>query len=100
MEGLTIQLLMLGVQESDDRSWFAEVAPRASKHNALPPRLFRREPWDIAGLAKGLGPTTPLIGRGMADRRRRSQVTDPGSEPLAPSAARVNRICSAYSRAN
>jgi len=100
MEGLTIQLLMLGVQKSDDRSWFAEVAPRASKHNALPPRLFRREPWDIAGLAKGLGSTTPLIGRGMVDGRCPIQVTDPGSESLAPSAARVNPIWSAYSRAH
>ena len=100
MEGLTIQLLMLGVQESDDRSWFAEVAPRASKYIALPPRLVRREPCDIAGLAKGLGSTTPPIGRGMVDGRCPIQVTDPGGEPLAPSAARVNRICSAHSRAN
>ena len=69
MEGLGIQLLMLGVQESDNRSRFTEVAPRASKHIALPPRLFRREPWDIAGFAKGLGSTAPTIGRGLVDGR-------------------------------
>jgi hypothetical protein len=72
----------------------------ASKHIALPPRLVRREPWGIARFAKGLGSTAPLIGRGLVDGRCPIQVTDPGSEPLAPSAARVNRICSAYSRAN
>ena len=100
MEGLGIQLLMLGVQESDDRPWLAEVAPRASKDSALALGLFRREPWGIAGFAKGLGSTTPPIGRGLVDGRWRTQVTDPGSEALAPSASRVMRIWLAYSRAN
>ena len=100
MEGLTLQLVMLGVQESDDWPWLAKVAPRTSKDIALPPRLLRREPRGAIVPAKGLGLTTASIGRGTVDGRRRFQVTDPGRERLAPSASRVKRICSAYSRAN
>jgi len=44
MEWLTIQLVVWGVQKGDDRPRLAEVTPRTSKHIALPPRLFRREP--------------------------------------------------------
>ena len=99
MEGLTAQLVMLGVQKSDDRPWRAEVAPNTSKNIALSPRLLRREPRGIAMPAKSLGLTSTPIGFGMVNGRR-LQVTDPGSARLAPSASRVERICSAYSRAN
>jgi hypothetical protein len=61
MEWLTPQLVVPGVQESDNRPGFAEVAPRALNDVALPPRLFRREFWGSV-FAKGLGSTTTLIG--------------------------------------
>lgn len=37
---LAHQLLMLGIQESDDGTWFAKVAPGTLKDIALPLRLF------------------------------------------------------------
>lgn len=100
MEGLTIQLVVLAVQEGDDRPRLAEIAPRMSKDIALPPCLSRRETRGIAVPPKGFGLTATVIGRRVGTGRCRLQVTEPGSESLAPSALRVNRICSAYSRAN
>ena len=98
-EGLILQLIMLGVQEGDDRPRRAEVAPCTSKNIALSPCLFRREPCGISVPAKNLGSTATLIGPGMVNGGG-IQVTDPGSEPGAPSASRAKRIWSAYSRAN
>ncbi len=83
---------MLSIQESDDWPRLADVAPRTSKEIALPPRLFKREPWRTAVPAKYLGSTTTLIGCGTVNGRCRLQVTDPGNERLAPSALRVRRI--------
>lgn len=92
MQRLTIQLVVLGVQESDDRTWLTEVAPRMSKNIALPSRLFRRDSWGIAVPAKGFGTATTLISCGMVNRRCRSQVTNPGCARPAPSASRTARI--------
>jgi hypothetical protein len=92
MEGLTLQLVMLGVQEGDDWPRLAEVAPRTPKDIALPPRLFMAEPGGTVVSAKDLGLTTAPIGCGRVNGRYRFQVTKPGGEGLAPSASRVRRI--------
>lgn len=101
MKGLTLQLVILRVEEGNDRPGLAEVAPGVTKHIALPSRLFGREPRGDVMLAESLGSTTASTGCGMiVTGHGRLQVTDPSSEGLAPNKARVERICSAYSRAN
>ena len=92
IKGLTIQLVVLGVQKSDDRTRLPEVAPRTAKNIGLPSRLFRRDSWGIGVLAKGFGTATTLISCGMDNRRCRFQVTDPGRARPAPSASRTARI--------
>lgn len=91
-EGLTIQVVILSVQESDDRTCLPEVAPRTLKNIALSSRLFRRDSWGIAVPAKGFGTASTLISGRMVNRGCRFQVTDPGRARPAPSASRIARI--------
>ena len=97
---LAHQLVMPGIEERDHRSGFAEVAPRGLEDIALPFGLLSGQARCAAVLAKGAGSTGAIGGCAVLSGRCRFQVTDPGNEHCAPSAWRVKRICSAYSRAN
>src|SRR5438128_9181969 len=94
MERLAIKGRVAGVEECDDRTRLAEVAPRRLEHIGLTPRLLRRRRRSFAGLAKGHAAAGNRLRCWIFGRILRRHFALPSS------AARVSSVCSAYSRAN